>query len=486
MSATTKDTVYVDGDFVDALTEARLPVVNPATGTVIGEVPDGSVADVDRAVSAARVAFDSGPWPTMSGTERADHLKRLADELAARRDDIARTITAEAGFVAAFCGPLHVDGAIEILRYYADLARAEDLEEVRHSAMAQANVRVRRCPVGVVAALVPWNIPLLGALSKVAPALAAGCTVVYKPAPATPFTGYLLAEAIHAAGFPPGVFNMLITDVEGSQHLVAHRDVDMIAFTGSTAVGRDIAQACAPDFRRFALELGGNAAAIVLDDAPAELIASGLAPYGLALNNGEACIAQRRVLAPRDRYDEVVAILVAAAGMLTVGDPTEPTTLVGPQISAEHRDRVLAHIRDAESQGAVVAAGGGVPDNGLDGYFVQPTVLANVTNDMRVAQQEVFGPVVCVIPYDSVDEAIEIARDTEYGLSASIWTADPARGEELGRRLRVGSVYVNATMALDPNIPFGGFGHSGVGRELGPEGIAEYREIQSIFVPVSQ
>ncbi|WP_394358707.1 aldehyde dehydrogenase [Nocardia canadensis] len=481
----TENTVYIDGEFIDSLTEARLPVTNPATGTVIGEVPDCGVADVDRAVHAARRAFDTGPWPTMTGAERAVRLTRLADELASRSTEIARTITAEAGFASAVCGPVHVDGAIDVLRYYAGLVGKEDLEEVRPSAQAQADVRIRRCPVGVVAALVPWNIPLLGALSKIAPALAAGCTVVYKPSPETPLTGYLLAEAVQAAGLPPGVVNVLVADLVGSQHLVSHRDVDMVAFTGSTAVGSAIALSCAADFRRYALELGGNAAAIVLDDAPIGMIAGGLAVYGLALNNGQACIAQRRILAPRERYEEIVAALAAAANMLPLGDPTTPTTLVGPLISEAHRDRVLACIRDAESEGAVVAAGGGIPDEAGNGYFIQPTVLARVTNSMRVARQEVFGPVVCVIAYDTVEEAIAIARDTEYGLSSSVWTADPARGEEIGRRLRVGSVYVNATLTLDPTIPFGGFGHSGVGRELGPEGIEEYREVQSIFVPTS-
>ncbi|MGG7099870.1 aldehyde dehydrogenase family protein [Rhodococcus sp. 24CO] len=475
------DTVYVNGVFAPALTKSRISVVNPATGQEFGTVPSCGAEDVDRAVGAARLAFDEGRWHEFSASERAKALDGFADELALRTDDFAHAITREAGFASAVTATSHVGVAIEFVRYYADLTRDSAEADVRWSALAHADVRIRRCPLGVVAVLVPWNIPLLGALSKIAAALAAGCTVVYKPSPETPLTGYLLAEAADAAGFPPGVINVIPADMAGSQHLVSHRDVDMVAFTGSTAVGRSIAQTCAADFRRYALELGGNAAAIVLDDAPLELVAPGLAMLGVALNNGQACIAQRRILVPRDRHDEIVAALAAAVAALPVGDPTDPTVIVGPLISAAHRERVLNHIRKAQAAGAVVVVGGGAPDR--DGFFVEPTVLSNVTNDMHIAQEEVFGPVVCVIAYDTVEDAIRIAGDTEYGLSSSIWSADLERAELVARRLRVGSVYINGTMALDPAVPFGGFGDSGVGRELGPEGLDEYTEIQSIFVP---
>lgn len=476
-----KETVYVDGSFEPAKSDTRSKVINPSTGSVIAEVPAVGVADVDRAVASARAAFDEGAWPGLAGAERAEVLDRFADALNARTVELAATVTREAGFPAMFAESVHVANAIEFVRYYASLARTEPFEQTRTSALAQAEVRVRRCPVGVVAALVPWNIPLLGALSKLAPALAAGCTVVYKPSPETPLIAYMVAESAHEAGFPPGVVNMVTANLEGSERLVSHPDVDMVGFTGSTAVGRRIARACSADFRRHALELGGNAAAIILADAPAELIAAGLGATGLALNNGEACIAQRRVLAPRERYDEIVAILAATAARLPVGDPGDPTTVVGPMITAEHRDRVLGHIENARAAGAVVAAGG--RSVGDTGYFVEPTVLANVTNDMAAAREEIFGPVVCVIAYDTVEEAIAIARDTEYGLSSSVWTTDITAAETIGRRLRVGSVYINATLALDPGIPFGGFGHSGLGRELGPEGLDAYCEIQSLFVP---
>ncbi|MBY8863405.1 aldehyde dehydrogenase family protein [Nocardia sp. CA2R105] len=476
-----KATVYVDGSFEPAQTDLRITVNNPANGGVIATVPAAGPADVDRAVAAARRAFDHGPWSRLTGSERAEVLERFADALDARSAVLVETITREAGFPALLTEPVHVTGAIAFVRYYSERARTETFEQTRISALAQAEVRVRRCPVGVVAAVVPWNIPLLGALSKLAPALAAGCTVVFKPSPETPLHAYLVAEAAHEAGFPPGVLNMVTADLAGSERLVSHPDVNMVGFTGSTAVGKRIAEACAADFRRTALELGGNAAAIVLDDAPAELIAAGLAATGIAINNGEACIAQRRILASRSRYDEIVAILAATARSLPVGDPDDPKTVVGPMITEQHRDRVLGHIAAAKAAGATVAAGGGIPDRA--GYFVEPTVLANVTNDMAAAREEIFGPVVCVIPYDTVEEAVAIAQDTEYGLSSSVWTSDLKAAEEIGKQLRVGSVYINGALALDPGIPFGGFGHSGVGRELGPEGLDAYCEIQSVFVP---
>ena len=476
------DEVFIGGSWVRARSDERINVFNPASGLVIGTVPACGTDDVNRAVGAARVAFDSGAWSGLSGADRARHINRLADCLDARTAEMARMIIDESGMPAMIATSLHVTCGISFLRYFADLAGKFNFEEKRTT--ANANVLVRKLPVGVVAAIVPWNVPLLGALSKVAPALAAGCTVVLKPSPETPLSAYLLAEAAVEAGLPPGVLNVVAATLEGSKGLSSHPDVDMVGFTGSTSVGRTIAQTCATDFRRCALELGGNAAAIILEDAPAELIASGLGVTGM-FNNGEACIAQRRVLAPRSRYDEIVAILAGVAKSLRVGDPHDPNTAIGPMITEAHRDRVLRFIQIGEGEGAKVMAGGGVPKGLGKGYFVEPTLLANVTNHMRVAREEIFGPVICVIPYDDLEEAIAITRDTEYGLSSSIWTANYARGEEIGRGIRVGSFYVNATLTIDADIPFGGFKHSGWGREFGTEGFSEYLEVQSLFVPKS-
>ncbi|MFJ8996170.1 aldehyde dehydrogenase family protein [Streptomyces sp. NPDC102279] len=482
MSIDRRDSVYVNGAFIPAITSNRMADVNPTTGAVFAEVPACGVEDVDRAVAAARNAFDAGPWPTISGKDRAEVLQRLALALESRAEALKAMVIAECGFSTIMSELAHVAGAIGILRYNAELARLDAFEEVRPS--GGANVTVRRCPVGVVAAIVPWNIPLNGALAKIGPALAAGCTVVYQPSPESPMIAYLLAEAVDEAGFPAGAINILPAALEGSRRLVSHPDVDMVSFTGSTAVGRQIAQACATDFRRVALELGGNAAAIILEDAPVDLMGD-LVFAALVQNNGEACIAQRRILAPRSRYDEIVGIFAAAAQSLKVGDPADPSTVIGPLITEKHRDRMLAYIRDAVETGAVVAAGGKIPAGLETGYFVEPTVLTGVTNDTRAVREEVFGPLISVLPYDTVEEAIVIAKDTEYGLSSSVWTADLAKAEEIGRRLRVGSLYINGTLAsMGPSIPFGGFAHSGVGREMGPEGLDAYCEVQSLFIPV--
>ncbi|WP_066483152.1 MULTISPECIES: aldehyde dehydrogenase [unclassified Sphingomonas] len=472
---------YVDGAWADAVETNCIDVINPATERPVGSVAIGDARDVDRAVAAARRSFDSGAWRMLPAVERAAALDRVCDELVDRRDAIADLLIAETGLPRQIVPILHVDHAIGFIRYYADLIRTTAFVEDR--AIPGGTATVQRLPVGVVAAIAPWNVPLLAAFSKIGPALAAGCSVVFKPSPETPLHAFLVAEAFAAAGLPAGVFNLVVADTPGSAHLCAHPDIDMVAFTGSTRVGQSIATACAPAMRRYALELGGNAAAIVLDDAPAELLAAGLTVTGLALNNGEACIAQRRVLVPRRRHDEIVELLVAGARALPIGDPDDPATALGPMINAAHRDRVLAYSDIASREGAVVATGGGrVRDRDI-GYFVEPTVYARATNAMRIAREEIFGPAICVIPYDSEAEAIAIAQDAEFGLSSSVWTADPARGTALARRLRVGSVYVNASLGLHANVPFGGFGQSGVGRELGPEGLDEYLETQVVICP---
>jgi aldehyde dehydrogenase (NAD+) len=474
----TRDHLYIGGVWAEPAGSERIDVVSPATEEVIAQVPEGNVADIDRAVQAARDAFDHGAWPRAALAERAQVLSGFADALAARTDEFAAVISSEGGFPIGLV-PGQVVRAIDFVRYYADLIRTASPEETR--ATSTGGAVVRHLPVGVVGAIVPWNIPLLGALPKIAPALAAGCTVVHKPSPETPLSAFILAEAAQASGLPAGVLNVVPASLEGSRRLVDHPGVDHIAFTGSSAVGRDIAGACGKQLKRYSLELGGNAAAIVLDDAPLQLVARGLMMTGLVLNNGEACIAQRRVLVPRARRDEIAEALAAAAKSIPVGAPDDPGILVGPMITKAHQQRVLGYCDIGRDEGAKVAAGGGRPA-GLDrGWYVEPTVLVDVHNGMRVAREEIFGPLVCVIPYDTEQEAIAIASDTEYGLSSSVWTADPVRGAELGKNLRVGSVYVNGALNLDPNVPFGGFKQSGIGREFGPEGLAEYQETQAVF-----
>jgi len=474
---------YINGQGQGPSGTTLIEVVSPHTEASIGTVPEGTAADIDAAVAAARAAFDHGPWPRLPLAERAGRLRRFAGYLREHRAAIARTIAREGGFPIARAEPVHVVRGADFVDYFAGLIEKTVLEEERQALAGR--VQVRREPVGVVGAIVRWNIPLIGALSKLAPALAAGCTAVLKPSPETPLSSYFLAEAAAYAELPPGVFNLVPAGLQGSMPLVEHPHVDKIAFTGSTAVGKEIARACAGTVKRLALELGGNAAAIVLDDAPAALVAQGLLHCGLINNNGQACIAQRRILVPRARQAELVDALHAAAQMVIAGDPEDPRTQLGPLVSRAHRDRVLRHIGTGLEEGATLVCGGARPPGLERGWYVAPTIFSNVHNGMHIAREEIFGPVVNVIPYDTEEQALAIAADTEYGLSGAVWSADVARAAALGKRLRVGSVYINASMTLDPNVPFGGFGQSGIGRELGPEGLAEYFEVQSVFYPAT-
>jgi betaine-aldehyde dehydrogenase len=339
---------------------------------------------------------------------------------------------------------------------------------------------VRHEPVGVVAAIVPWNVPLFTAALKLGPALAAGCTVVLKPAPETPLDAYLLAEVIEASGLPEGVVNIVAAGREAGEHLVCHPGVDKVGFTGSTAAGRRIASLCGERLKRFTLELGGKSAAVILDDADIAATMAGLVPAAF-MNNGQACVAQTRILAPAERYDEVAEALVEAVRAMTVGDPLDPTTVIGPLVAARQRDRVEGYIAAGIEEGAKPAIGGnGRPAR--PGWFVEPTVFIGANNQMRIAREEIFGPVVAVIPYEDTEDAIRIADDSDYGLSGSVWTADVSRGLEVARRVRTGTFGVNGS-GMDFGAPFGGFKSSGIGRELGPEGLTHYLEDKTITLP---
>jgi aldehyde dehydrogenase (NAD+) len=338
---------------------------------------------------------------------------------------------------------------------------------------------VRREPVGVVAAIVPWNVPQPLAALKLAPALVSGCTVVLKPAPETPLDAYLLAEAVEEAGVPPGVVNMVAAGPEAGEHLVRHPGVDKVAFTGSVAAGRRIGAICGEQLKRCTLELGGKSAAIVCEDADLSATMGWLKFAALAIN-GQACAAQTRILAPRSRYGEVVEALCETVRAMRVGDPADPETEIGPLVTDRQRRRVRDYIRLGRNEGATIATGGAEPPF-EQGWYVAPTVFADVHNGMRIAREEIFGPVLCVIPYASDTEAVAIAADSEYDLAGSIWTADRERGLSIAERIRTGTYGVN-TFAVEPSVPFGGFKRSGVGREGGPEGLAEYVETRSIFV----
>lgn len=473
------DRLFIGGDWVAPASTDVIEVVSPSTEEVIGRVPDGQRADVDRAVVAARHAFDRGPWPHMAPEDRAGVLASVSASLRGRSQELAELITAENGSPISWSIMGQVFSSTMVADYYVGLAKEYEFTERRSGLLGSA--LVRKLPVGVAAAIVPWNVPLFVTMLKLAPAMVAGCTLVVKPAPETPLDAYVLAECLDQAGLPPGVVNIVPAGREVGEHLVTHPDIDKVAFTGSTAAGRRIASLCGERLRRVTLELGGKSAAIILDDAELDDVVAGLMPAAV-MNNGQACVAQSRILASRDRYDEVVDRLSEAVGALAVGDPTDPATEVGPLVAERQRTRVEGYLASGREEGARVIVGGGRPA-GLDrGWYVEPTVFADVDNAMRIAQEEIFGPVVAVIGYDDVDHAVAIANDSPYGLSGSVYGADVEAATEVAGRVRTGTSTVNGFM-LEFGCPFGGFKSSGLGRELGPEGLEAYLELQSISLP---
>jgi aldehyde dehydrogenase (NAD+) len=468
--------LYVGGTWRPAAGSAYLEICSPATGELIGRAPAASADDIDRAVGAARAAFDDGPWPRLTMGDRAVHLASLADALRRRADDLDRLVSTESGIPICFASG---SSGIPLIDFYVGLAASYPVEELRPGrAGVTGGGIVRKVPAGVVGAITPWNGPVMQVLMKLAPALLAGCTIVVKPAAETPLSALLVAEAVAEAGFPPGVVSVVPGGREVGAHLVAHPDVDHISFTGSTAVGREIASVCGGSMRRVTLELGGKSAAILLEDVDLEVMLPTVAQYGYFFN-GEACAALSRVLAPRRRYDEVVDRYCEVVASYPVGDPLDPSRFVGPLVSAEQRRRVEGYIAAGHDEGAKVALGGGRPA-GLDtGFYVEPTVFRDVANSMRIAREEVFGPVVVVIPYDDVDDAVRIANDSPLGLAGGVFGADEAEAASVARRLRTGHVGIN-TLGMDWVVPFGGFKQSGMGRELGVEGLDEYFELQCL------
>jgi len=472
--------LYIDGRWAPSNGGQLLPLISPATEAQVGEVTLGSTADIDRAVQAARAAFDEGPWPQMSRAERADMLGRAAEQLRRRSDAIAKVTVEEMGCAISQATRSQTGMVAPVFDYYASLIRSFELE--REVAVAERFGRVSLLPVGVVGAIVPWNAPVTLSAWKAAPALAAGCTLVIKPPPEAPVSNYLLAEALHEAGIPSGVLNVVPGDRDVGERLVTHPGTDKIAFTGSTGAGKRIMALCANQVKRVSLELGGKSAAIVLDDADMSNVVPGVVRAAMHLS-GQFCGAQSRVLVPRARYAELVELAADTASQIVVGDPHDPSVAVGPLVAERQRARVLEMIEHAVEEGARVVAGGGRPPGLPKGWYVQPTVLADVHNLMDIAQEEIFGPVVCLIAYEDEDDAVRIANQSRYGLAGSVWSKDDQRALALAMRLRTGSVTVNGTPAPFPHVPFGGFKESGLGRELGPEGLQSFLEPRSVGIP---
>jgi phenylacetaldehyde dehydrogenase len=474
--------LFINGEWVDARSGKTIDVINPATAQVIATVQAGDASDIDLAVKAARKAFESGPWPSMPPGARAKLMWKLAEAFEAAGDEIAAVETLDNGMPFTVARFAAVNGAAECLRYFAGWAGKINGETPTIAAPNHHTYTLRE-PVGVVGAICPWNFPLAMAVSKIAPALAMGCTVVLKPAELTPLTAIRLGQLIQQVGFPPGVVNIVTGygDPAGKA-LVEHPDVDKISFTGSTVVGKSIVAGAAGNLKRVSLELGGKSPVIVFPDADLERATQGAAD-GIFRNAGQVCVAGSRLYVHKKVFDKVVDGVVERAKKLKVGPGMEPDSQMGPLISQKQFERVSGYIESGTSQGAEVVVGGKRVD-GRNGYFMQPTVLAETNRDMRVVREEIFGPVVCAMPIDDddLDRIARVANDTDYGLSSNVWTRDISVAHKLAKKIKAGMVRVNGGMGLDYALPFGGYKQSGWGREHGREGVEAYTEVKSVTV----
>ncbi|RFC69190.1 MULTISPECIES: aldehyde dehydrogenase [Mesorhizobium] len=468
---------FIGGKRVEPLGTEFIEVRSPYDGSMVGVAPLASNADIDLAVETARKAFDEGAWPRTSVADRIAVIRKFTELYAARSSEFAGLVTAEMGAPAWFAAA--VQNLIRDQGQAYLIAAEEYPWEVKRAGYPQGNSLWLREPVGVVAAIIPWNAPHQVALAKLFPALLAGCTVILKLAPETAIDGQYLGELFTEAGLPEGVLSILVAHRDVSEYLVTHRGVDKIGFTGSTAAGSRIASLAGAQLKRVSLELGGKSAAIVLDDADIGQTVEALR-YRSFPNNGQVCVAQTRVLVSRKRHDAFVDELVDNVQRMKIGDPADPETFLGPLVAERQRQRVSDYIGYGLESSADLAIGGlGMPEGINHGAFVKPTVFANVDNKSRIAQEEIFGPVVCVIPYDSIEDAVRIANDSSYGLSGSVWTSDSEKGLAIARRIRTGGLTIN-NAAPDLLSPFGGFKQSGIGREFGPEAINHYIEHKAV------
>ena len=469
------DDMYVDGAWVPTQSTRRSDIVDPANREVWGSVPDASHDDIDVAVAAARRAFHAGPWPRMSPQERAEVMLRAADELEKRAEPLSWTNTRENGSPVMETGGAAANAA-GILRYFASLADRLAADDVRAFPAGGAETVVKRDPIGVCALIAPWNFPINLVVIKLAPALLAGCTVVIKPAPPTPLSIRFVVEALATAGVPDGVVNLVTGEAVAGDYLVRHPGVDKVAFTGSTPVGRRIAAACGELLRPVTLELGGKSSAVVLPDADLDAMSGGLVRACLR-NSGQTCYISTRILAPAERYDEVVKMVTETIAGSKLGDPFDPDTVFGPVATEAQYRKVLGYLESAAAEGAVATTGGSAAAG--PGFFIEPTVYAEVTPDMTVAREEIFGPVITILRYTDEDEAVEIANSTPFGLGGIVFSADADHAMEVAERIDSGSVGINF-FASNHSAPFGGRHDSGLGVEYGMEGLGAYLSFKSI------